>query len=250
MVGPTPAAKRPEFHRTPPYSPRHLFDNVPTLLLALATVLTLAVLAAVDGGSALLTVDEPIMEWIVENRTDDWTTFFERVSRLGDNLVVFSIGLVLAVLTWQRCRTLAVALVFAAAIRPGLEFIVKDLIGRDRPDIAPLGEFLGPAHPSGHPLAAVSVWGLVPPIVALFGASRRVWWATTGLVSVTVVAVAASRVYKGAHWPTDVFASIVWGALFLLVVELAYDRAHDVRDERKRRRDARFRRERHAARRP
>ncbi len=237
MTAPIPTKDRPEFHRTPPYSPRHLFDNTPTLLITLVTVVTAAVLAAVDGGSVLLTVDEPIMEWVVEHRTDAWTDFFETVSHLGDNIVVFPIGLVLAALTWQRCRTLAFALVFAAVARPGLEFVVKGLIGRERPDIAPLGEFLGPSHPSGHPLAAVSGWGLLPPIVALFGASRRVWWTTTVLVSMTVVLVGAARVYKGAHWPTDVAASIVWGALFLLVVELAYDRAHDIRDERRRRRN-------------
>lgn len=231
MAGSIPTSEHPEFHRRPPYSPRHLFDNVPTLFLALGTVATLAVLAAYGGGSVLLTVDEPIMEWVVERRTDSWTEFFNGASRLGDNLVVFPIGVLLAALTWQRCRVLALALVFAAAFRPGFEFVIKELVGRVRPDIAPLAEFMGPSHPSGHPLAAVSVWGLLPPIVALFGGSRRVWWFTTSVASAIVVLVAAARVYRGAHWPTDVLASVIWGALFLLAVELIYDHVHDLRDE-------------------
>ncbi len=227
-----PTKRHPEFHRRPPYSPKHLFDNVPTLFAAIGVVAVLAVLAGYDGGSTLLTIDEPIMEWVVDSRTPAWTDFFNAASRMGDNLVVFPIGVVLAALTWQRCRVLALALVFAAAFRPGFEFVIKELVGRVRPDIQPLAEFMGPSHPSGHPLAAVSVWGLLPPIVALFGGSRRIWWFTTSVASLVVVLVAAARVYRGAHWPTDVVASVIWGALFLLVVELIYDHVHDLRDER------------------
>ena len=66
------SSAKPHFHRNPPYSPRHLFDNVPTLVAALVAVGTLAGLAAFDGGRILLEVDEPIMEWVVDNRTDAW----------------------------------------------------------------------------------------------------------------------------------------------------------------------------------
>lgn len=217
----------PHFHRHPPYSPRHLFDRTPVLLTVIALATALAVAAAMDGGHLLLRVDEPVARWVADHRTDEWGTFFAWASRMGDNAVVFPLGLAIAIGMYRRCRFLSYALVVAIAVRPGFEYLLKAAIDRQRPDIAPLAHFRGPSHPSGHPLAAVSVWGLMPPVVALLGAGRKLWWATVSVVMAIIVMVAAARVYRGAHWLTDVTASLLWGALFLVAVELVYDHVHD-----------------------
>lgn len=217
----------PHFHRHPPYSPRHLFDRPWVFEVVVVVAVALAVAAAFDGGRLLLHVDEPVQRWVVDRRTDGWSSFFAAASRMGDNAVVFPLGLAIAIGIYRRCRFLSYALVVAIAVRPGFEFVLKAIVGRERPDIEPLVEFLGPSHPSGHPLAALSVWGLLPPVVALLGAGRRLWWSTVGVVFTIVVLVAAARVYRGAHWFTDVTASLVWGSLFLVGVELVYDHIHD-----------------------
>lgn len=217
----------PHFHMHPPYSPRHLFDRTPVLLAVVVVVLAFAVAAAVDHGSLLLTVDEPVQRWVAEQRTEGRSTFFAWASRLGDNALVFPFGLAVALAMYRRCRFLSYALLVAIAVRPGFEFVLKAAIGRERPDIEPLAHFQGPSHPSGHPLAAVSVWGLMPPVVALLGAGRKLWWTTVSVVTAIIVLVAAARVYRGAHWLTDVTASLLWGALFLVAVELVYDHVHD-----------------------
>ena len=80
----------------------------------LAIAIVLAVLAGSNGGEVLLRVDEPVAEWIADNRTDAWTDFFNTVSHFGDNVVIFSVALVLAAWTWTRCRYLAITLVLAA----------------------------------------------------------------------------------------------------------------------------------------
>ncbi len=218
-------------HRDPPLHPTDFFFHRRIFFaLTIVSVTVLAALAASDGGSVLLQIDEPVARWVSDNRTRAWTDFFNGASRLGDNIVVFAIAAPLAVIVWFRCRWLAIAIVLAAAFRPLMEFVLKASIGRERPTIDPLGEFAGPSHPSGHPLAAAAFWGLVPAIVALFFRSRLLWWLSFVVSTTIIVLVAAARVYKGAHWLTDVTASLLWGGLYLALVQGVFDRFHHDRD--------------------
>lgn len=218
-------------HRDPPLTPIQFFQARRTAcLIALGALALLTALAAHNGGSTLLHVDEPVTRWVAEHRTPALTDFFNGVSHFGDNLVIFPLALALALWTWPRCRYLAVALVFAALLRPGLEFLLKGAVGRQRPDIDPLGTFHGPSHPSGHPLAAASLWGLVPAVVALHVHSKALWWAAVGLSATIVTGVAAARVYKGAHYLTDVTASLAWAGLYLALVQGFFDRFHGTKD--------------------
>lgn len=218
-------------HRDPPLSPTtFFFHREIVFLVTISLVVGLAIAAAVDQGSSLDVVDHPVAQWVADIRTPLLTDLFNAGSRLGDNAVVFALAFVLAVYTYRRCRYLAIALLLAAAFRPAVEFVLKALVDRPRPTIAPLGDFLGPSHPSGHPLAAASLWGMVPAVVALHFHSRVLWWVTAAVSSTIVAVVAAARVYKGAHYLTDVIASLAWAGLYLLCVQGTFDRFHHDRD--------------------
>ncbi len=215
-------------HGEPPATPRGVLFALPGLVWVLATLSALlALLAAVDGGSVLLTWDEPIQRWVEAERTDGWDTVFRTFSRLGSNVFVFGVFVVLAAFTLRRCRALALALLVAVAARPAFEFVMKELVGRERPDLEPLVDGVGPSHPSGHVLAAVALWGLLPPIVALVTDRRWIWWSTAVISGVVIVGVAASRVYLGVHWFSDVVQSLLLGVIYLAVVEMVFVRSHE-----------------------
>ncbi len=218
-------------HRDPPFTPTQFFFHRRIVFVVTITlVVGLAVLAAIDGGAVLLHVDEPVAEWIAHERTPLLTDLLSAGSHLGDNVVVFSLAVVLAVLTARRCHFLAVALLAAAALRPLVEFTLKAAVGRTRPDVDPMGTFHGPSHPSGHPMAAASLWGLMPAVVALHVRSKALWWATVAASTTVVVVVAAARVYKGAHYLTDVVAALAWAGLYLACVQGTFDRFHHDRE--------------------
>lgn len=192
----------------------------------LGVLVVAAVIAAIDHGRLFDTWDRPIQEWVESNRSGALDQFFRSVSRLGSNIVVFPLAAVMAALAWFRCRPLAVAIVIAVALRPVFEFFLKDVVSRPRPDLDRMVAGVGYSHPSGHVLATVTLYMLVPAVVALYLGRNRVWQATWIFVALLAPAMALCRVYLGVHWFTDAFAGLLWGIVYLAFVGMVFDRHH------------------------
>ena len=151
---------------------------------------------------------------------------FRRISFFGSTKVVLTLGVVLAAIAWRRCRAVGVVVLLALVSRPLLEFTIKAIVDRDRPDLARLVAGNGPSFPSGHVMAAVALWGLVPLVVALYSSDRRVWWASVGASSALIVAIGASRTYLGVHWFSDVVGGLIVGVFFLAATHWVLIRRH------------------------
>jgi undecaprenyl-diphosphatase len=221
------SARRTCLHRDPPMTPASFLLPRPRLLLGLAVLFcALAVAAAMDHGVALLIWDEPIQRFVESARTPWLDDFFLKVSLLGSTKVVLALGPAMALLALTRCRALAAAIVLATLSRPLLEFTLKLIVGRDRPDLERMVHGEGPSFPSGHVMAAVALWGLLPLLVALVTRRRWVWWSSVVVSGALIVLIAASRTYLGVHWFSDVTGGLVLGAFFLLGVEWVLRRSH------------------------
>jgi undecaprenyl-diphosphatase len=214
-------------HTAPPFTPSSVLLRRRRLLFALGALLVaLATAAALGNGQALLTWDEPIQRGVEANRTPALNDLFLMLSRLGSTIVVLVLGTLGAILTWRRCRAVATALLVATFARPAIEFIVKGLVSRDRPDLDRLVAGTGYSFPSGHVMAAFALWGLLPVVVALYTHRRSIWWASVAVSATLIAGIAASRVYLGVHWFSDVTAGLVVGTFFLLGVDTVLVRAH------------------------
>lgn len=177
---------------------------------AAAAFAVLGVLAAFFH-QQLLTVDEPIRGAI--RAVPGVETVLRVLGFAGTRMVVVPLALAAAWLVRRRCPRLAVVLLAVAAAASVLEVGLKTLVDRPRP--TPTG-FLA-SFPSGHVLNAVAFWGLVPPV--LYVLTRRRQPAAAIAVAALVGAVALSRVYLSAHWPTDVVGSVLLGIVVLAVAE-------------------------------
>lgn len=214
-------------HCSPPLTPAGVFVGRPRVLAALAALfVALAVAALVDHGALLLTWDEPIQRFVEAQRSGvaDW--LFRRISFLGSTKAVLVLGAALTVVTWRRCRALGVVVLVAMLSRPLLEFSLKFIVDRERPNLDRMVAGNGPSFPSGHVMASVALWGLVPLAVALYTRNRRIWWASVWGSGLLILAIGASRTYLGVHWFSDVVGGLIVGVFFLLGVEWLFTRRH------------------------
>jgi undecaprenyl-diphosphatase len=238
IVGPPPqtttrtaappcAEWRGHVHASPPWTPCSLLLPRRYLMVLLGTLLAgLAVAATLKGGALLLLWDEPIQRGVEARRTTALDDLFLTMSRLGSTVFVLAMGTAVAAITWRRCRAVGMALLVATFSRPLLEAGIKLLIGRDRPDFERLVPGTGYSFPSGHVMAAVALWGLIPLVVSLYTHRRWLWWLSVTFCSSIIFGIAASRVYLGVHWFTDVTAGLIVGTFFLLGVETVLAHQH------------------------
>ncbi|MGQ0804158.1 MAG: phosphatase PAP2 family protein [Actinomycetota bacterium] len=144
------------------------------------------------------------------------------ITQFGSRWPIAALTIPMVVLAWPRCRQFAVVLALALPAALALELFLKAIVDRPRPVLA--GGF-GASFPSGHVLAAAAFWGLVPPWVYLMTRRRWAWAVAVTVAGIILVGVGVSRVYLGAHWPSDVLGGYLGGAVFLLAAEWAIRRA-------------------------
>jgi undecaprenyl-diphosphatase len=188
---------------------------------------SLAVLVGLSAG--LRTVSRPlsgddldIVRDVAGHRSAALTAMAHAASVLGRSWVLVPCAVLLGAALWARDRN-PVAPVAAVAGIVGaivLQNLAKALADRPRPPVAHLEHVAGTSFPSGHATEAAAFFlvagSLLIPRLRNFGA--RV--ATVIAVCVIVAAVAASRVYLGVHYPTDVVCGLLLGAGWGVAVAL------------------------------
>jgi len=104
---------------------------------------------------------------------------------------------------------------FALALSLGgamlLSDLVKLLVSRPRPPVEHLQAVTGSSFPSGHATQASAFWFSLVLVLRAVHAPRMMTGVAAGLALALVVAVAASRVYLGVHYPSDVVAGVLLG---------------------------------------
>jgi undecaprenyl-diphosphatase len=170
--------------------------------------------------SAVERADGRLVIWFAGHRVDALNTPSQYVADLGSTGFVIGIGAVACVVAflvlrqWWPVLLLAVALVGELSVF----LLVTMLVNRGRPPVEHLDAHLPPtsSFPSGHTAASVCLYGGIAAIVCL--ATRANWrWVVVAAAVVIVLAVATARLYRGAHWPTDVTASLLFASTWLWV---------------------------------
>lgn len=185
--------------------------------VALAGVWAFIVLADEVLAGSTLRLDEAVLSWVAAHRTETLDRVALEVTALGNYATLVVLVLAVSVFLWLTRHRLSVLLLIVALTGSGiLNTLLKELFGRPRPTVVEAITLVSSeSFPSGHSMTAFVAYASVAYLGGRLEPTRALRWSTWGLATLLILAIGASRVYLGVHYPSDVLGGYAAGLAWL-----------------------------------
>jgi membrane-associated phospholipid phosphatase len=159
----------------------------------------------------------------IETDTLDQVMAF--VTELGSVWFLSLLSIVTVIMLWVRKRDKWGILFFIIGIGGGglLTKILKFYYERGRPSINPEYDAVGYSFPSGHSMGSLIFYGFVTYFIVRSERRKAIKWIVAASAGILVIWIGITRIYLGAHFPSDVIAGHLAGAIWLILSILAME---------------------------
>ena len=189
-------------------------------------VLTLGAVGVWDAEAVDMTLNHAVAAW----RRPVLTNVMFVITSLGDSAYLIFMGLlIVATLAARRAWRAALATAVAFLLLPFLVSTIKGTMARIRPTADLYSGADAFSFPSGHASNSTLIYGTLALLAftSLKGTAR--WLVSIGLV-LLIILIAFSRIYTGAHWPSDSLAGLALGAGVLSALSCVLIHMHPTPD--------------------
>ena len=190
-------------------------------LLTALTALTLGINS--QGWASRL--DTATTSWLAEHRSVGLDVAATVITDFGSPVATAAVGVICAALLswWARSVIPGIVIIGTIGAAAAASTALKAVVDRPRPPLQwQVVLETDPSFPSGHVTGTAALLGIMAVVVGIDRARATRVWLTIGVVT-GVVLVAATRLYLGVHWLTDVTAGAILAALFVLIGAAVFD---------------------------
>lgn len=166
-----------------------------------------------------------IMDILPSLRHPVLDSFFQFITFWGSAKAFISLGLIILVLLIYKRDILGGIYLNLCLIVTWLVMrFLKDFFARPRPSGEHLTIATGMSFPSGHAMLSMAFYGFIAYLLVQRANSPKtrklIWW----LSFIFILLIGVSRVYLNVHYPSDIVAGFLFGALFLVAFIKIYEK--------------------------
>jgi len=206
--------------------------TVSLIVAGLAIWLSAALLDAVLDNATVVRLDIAAANWIHSKAQPTGLAVSQIISEVGSPTTMGVIAVIGgAILLVQRRKTMLVAWTAVFAGGGLLEKLLKTVVHRTRPAFTPTPPVeQSLSFPSGHTMMCAIGMAMLVYMLTVPRHMPRPWRGILiGLALSLVLAVGISRVYLGAHYPSDVLGGLAFGTAWVSVCLAIAGLAHHQR---------------------
>ncbi|HSJ39326.1 MAG TPA: phosphatase PAP2 family protein [Planococcus sp. (in: firmicutes)] len=163
--------------------------------------------------------DNSIITLILANQSGLMDFIMIFITELGSVWFLGALSIVVILALWFKAKDRWSALFFIIAVGGGglLTTLLKHFYGRERPSINEAIDAIGFSFPSGHSMGSLIFYGFIIFLIVRGPQKEWIKWTVSIGLAVLVVLIGISRIYLGAHYPSDVVAGYIAGTIWLLL---------------------------------
>ena len=187
------------------------------VLLVCFTILTIFVI-----NNKIYNIDKAVYDFVISFKCAKLTNVLKAFTTLGNEYLTIVMLLILfGVFLYKKKLNLYKYIIANVALGSSIMWVLKHIIKRSRPYWKWIKQS-GFSYPSGHTIAAFLLYGTLILIVnkKIKGKIKYVCYL---MLSLVMLLIGISRIYFGAHYISDVIASILL-ALVILIISSVYIR--------------------------
>ena len=182
----------------------------------LVAVLIIIMVLIKNGG--IFEFDDGIYNLVTHSTNTFLDNMYHVFTFLGST--IFIIGACLAIFIVSivmKKKEMGFVIVSSVAISTIVNNVIKLIFRRPRPEVRRLVVEKSFSFPSGHTMAAVTLYGILIFFVMRSKLKKNIKLAISIVLGLLPICVAVSRIYLGAHYASDVIGAAITSTALLLV---------------------------------
>ena len=195
-----------------------------SIIILLVLFITLTILVSFDY---LETFDTFIYNALISLKSDSMTNIFKFITFFGSTLfIVLAVVSLFLFFIIKKDKVKALLIGSMVIVSTIINNLIKIIVRRERPAVLHLVVEESFSFPSGHMMAAVTLYGLLFYLVLKSDLKKGLKIFLGTILIILPLLIGLSRIYLGVHFASDILGALLMSSILILISTNIIDKYH------------------------